>query len=85
MTCQEGSALLRTYEAAVLDRNVARDILLVSSVRKFPPQDPPFDDLMFVAKQKYSDAFVAWVTHKESCPVCKALLESSEQTEFASV
>jgi hypothetical protein len=50
MLCDVGTELIRQYEVATKDRNVARDILLTSSTRHFKVQDHPFEDLMFVAR-----------------------------------
>jgi hypothetical protein len=40
---------------------------------------------MFVAKQKYSQAFVAWVTHRASCAECRAVYGRDDLVQFASV
>jgi hypothetical protein len=85
MLCDVGSELIRLYEVATKDREIARDILLTSSVRRFKVQDAPFEDLMFVAKQRYSQAFVAWVTHRASCAECRAVYGRDDLVQFASV
>ena len=83
--CVGGSKLKRQYKTAADDREMARDILLTSSVRHHKVHDLPFDDLMFVAKQRYSEALVAWVTHRETCAECHALYGQDDQVQFASV
>jgi hypothetical protein len=85
MLCVVGSELIRQYEVASKDREVAKDILLTSSARQFKVQDAPFEELMFVAKRKYSQAFVAWVTHRGSCADCRAVYGRDDQVQFASV
>jgi len=85
MTCTLGNELIRRYEVAAKDRDVARDILLTSSARRHKVQEPPFEGLMFVAKQKYSQAFVAWVTHRGSCAECQIVHGTDDQLQFASV
>ena len=85
MLCAQGTELIRQYEIATKDREVARDILLTSSTRRYKVQDPPFEDMMFVAKQRYSRAFVAWVTHRASCADCRAVYGRDDQVQFASV
>lgn len=85
MLCSDGSKLMNRYAVATEDRRTARDIMLVSATRKFKVEDPPFQDLMLVANQKYSDAFVAWVAHRASCPECLAVCGADDQVLFASV
>jgi len=85
MLCALGTELIRQYEVATKDRDVARDIMLISSARQYKVQDPPFEDLMLVAKQRYSQAFVAWVIHRGSCEECRAIYGRDDQVEFASV
>ncbi|MDQ2844292.1 MAG: hypothetical protein M3Y72_25270 [Acidobacteriota bacterium] len=85
MLCDVGTELIRQYEVATKDRETARDILLTSSVRQFKVQDAPFEDLMLVAKQNYSQAFIAWVTHRASCAECSAVYGKDDQVQFASV
>jgi hypothetical protein len=85
MLCDVGTELIRQYEVATKDRSVARDILLTSSTRHFKVQDHPFEDLMFVANRKYSQAFVTWVTHRGSCAACRAVYGRDDQVQFASV
>lgn len=85
MPCDVGTELNRQYEVAIRDRSVARDILLTSSTRLFKVQDHPFEDLMFVANRKYSQAFVTWATHRGSCAECRAVYGRDDQMQFASV
>ena len=85
MPCLEGAELFRRYKTAINDRELARDILLTSSARRYKVDDPPFEDLMFLAKQRYSDAFVAWVTHRGSCTECEAAHGKDDLAQFASV
>jgi hypothetical protein len=85
MLCTLGTELIRQYETAVKDRDVARDILLTSSARHYKVREPPFEDLMFVAKQRYSQAFVAWVTHRGSCAECQIVYGTDDQLQFVSV
>jgi hypothetical protein len=85
MLCTEGTLLFRQFETAATDREVARDILLMSSLRKYKVKNTPFEDLMLVAKQIYSDSFVAWVTHRSQCAECKTGFGIDDQAQFASV
>lgn len=85
MLCALGTDLILEYRTAARDRETAKDILLVSSVRRYKVSDQPFEDLMFVAKQRYSRAFVAWVTHRAGCAECRAVYGRDDQVEFASV
>lgn len=85
MLCAEGTLPFRQFETAATDREVARDILLTSSVRKYKVKEPPFEDLMLIAKQIYSQSFVAWVTHRSQCADCKTGFGIDDKTQFASV
>lgn len=85
MLCTAGVELILRYEIATKDRNDARDIMLISSVRTYKVQDAPFQDLMFVANQKYSQAFVGWVSHRAGCANCRSVYGSDDQLQFASV
>lgn len=85
MLCALGTDLILEYQTASRDRDTAKDILLVSSVRTFQVSEQPFEELMFIAKQRYSSAFVAWVTHRASCVDCRAVYGRDDQVEFASV
>jgi hypothetical protein len=85
MLCTEGTSLFRVFAGAAQDREVARDILRTSSVRTYKVENPPFEDLMLIAKQNYSHSFVAWVTHRSACAECSAGSGIDDRTQFASV
>jgi hypothetical protein len=85
MLCALGTDLLLEYQTAARDRDTAKDILLVSSVRRFQVAEQPFEELMFIVKQRYSRAFVDWVTHRQGCVHCRAVYGRDDQIEFASV
>ena len=85
MQCTLGPALFECYEIARENRNTASDILLRSSARRYAVQDAPFQDLMLIAKQKYSDALVAWVSHRAFCTECHGVYGGDDVAQFASV
>ena len=80
MLCATGVQLSREYRQATKDRADARDALLLSSALK-----EPCEDSLFLAKRKYNQAFVAWVSHRALCLHCRERNAGDERLQFGSV
>jgi hypothetical protein len=77
--CAAGPGLIREFQAATEIRAAARDRVLLSSTTR----DECEDDLR-LAKKKYSDTLVAWVTHRGFCVECRVTSADKDLMEFAS-
>jgi hypothetical protein len=77
--CVAGSGLIREFQEATETRAAVRDCLLLSSTTK-----DECEDLLRLAKKKYTDALVAWVTHRAFCIECRATSADKDLIEFAS-
>jgi hypothetical protein len=77
--CAEGSALIRGFQAATEIRAAARDCLLLSSTTR-----DECEDRLRLAKKKYNDTLVAWVTHRAFCVRCRVTSADKDLIEFAS-
>ena len=80
MVCSAGADLIRQYRDATQARADARDNLLL-----FPATKDQCEERLFLAKRRYSQAFVAWVTHRAFCLNCRAAYSRDDQLQFASV
>jgi hypothetical protein len=80
MFCLAGGALLHQFETAVEDRAEARDCVLRSDENR-----DQCEECLYSAKQRYADAFVAWVIHRSSCVGCRAESLGHDVEQFASV
>ena len=77
--CAEGSALIGEFQAATELRAAARDCLLLS-----PTTRDECEERLRLAKKKYTDALVAWVTHRAFCVDCRMTSADRDLMEFAS-
>ena len=80
MLCAHGTNLLHVFEHAVIERAEARDRLLVAS-----GSPDVIEELLFDAKLKYSQAFVAWIAHRGICMECRTTSVKDDLAQFASV
>ncbi len=79
MFCFAGTALIHEFEAAAEKRAEARDDVLRSHENR-----AECEEYLYLVKQRYSEAFVAWVTHRSFCVDCRAL-SPHDLAQFASV
>jgi hypothetical protein len=77
--CATGSALIREFQVATEIRAAARDCLLLSSTTRHECEDQ-----LRLAKKKYTDTLVAWVTHRAFCVKCRVTSADKDLMEFAS-
>jgi hypothetical protein len=77
--CAAGSALIGEFQAATEIRAAARDCLLLSSTTR-----DECEDHLRLAKKRYTDTLVAWVTHRAFCVECRATSVDKDLMEFAS-
>ena len=80
MLCTTGVTLIRDYQEAARERAGVRDALLL-----VPHPDSESEDRLFSSKQRYSKAFVAWVTHRALCVSCRSVYGRNDQVQFASL
>jgi hypothetical protein len=77
--CTAGSALIREFQVATEIRAAARDCLLLSSTTR-----DECEDVLHLAKKRYNDTIVAWVTHRAFCIACRVTSADKDLMEFAS-
>ena len=77
--CAEGSALIREFQAATEIRATSRDCLLLASANR-----EACEDRLRLAKRKYSNTLVAWITHRAFCVECRVPSADQDLMEFAS-
>jgi hypothetical protein len=77
--CAAGFALIQEFQVATEIRAATRDSVLLASTWR----DECEDDLS-LAKKNYSNALVAWVTHRAFCVDCRATSGDRDIMEFAS-
>jgi hypothetical protein len=77
--CPLGSAIFREFQVATEIRAASRDGLLLSSTTR-----NECEEHLRLAKRKYNDALVAWVTHRAFCVECRATSADKDLMEFAS-
>ena len=80
MFCLAGEALLHQFETAIESRAQARDDVLRANESR-----DQCEECLYLAKQKYADAFIAWVTHRSCCVACRAMSLPHDAAQFASV
>lgn len=80
MLCRDGGLLLSSYRRASTHRSEMRDAMLLATERGAAKEE-----LLFLAKQSYSEAFVAWVTHRGFCLDCRSQSIQEDRSQFASV
>ena len=80
MFCPAGTELFREFENATENRADARDDVLRSQENRGECEEG-----LFAAKQRYGEAFVAWVAHRACCVGCRALSLPHDLEQFASV
>ena len=77
MLCSDGLRSLRAYQDATHRRADARDNLLLSS--EFREE---CEELLFVANENYSEAFVSWVKHRGLCIQCRFTSLKDDLSQF---
>jgi hypothetical protein len=80
MFCMAGGALLYQFETAAQQREEAKDDLL-----RAHENHSDHEERLYAVKEKYGDAFVAWVTHRSLCVDCRATSFSQDHDQFASL
>jgi hypothetical protein len=80
MFCLAGATLIREFETAIEKRADARDDVLRSHENR-----AECEECLYLAKQRYGDTFVAWVTHRSYCIDCRAMSLPRDLAQFASV
>jgi hypothetical protein len=78
--CAAGSVLIRDFQVATEIRAASRDSLLLSStnLRK------ECEENLRIAKRKYNDTLVVWITHRAFCVECRIISADKDLIEFAS-
>jgi hypothetical protein len=77
--CAVGSVLIREFQEATKIRAASRDCLLLASTSR-----DECEDHLRMAKRKYNDTLVAWVTHRAFCVACRETSADKDLMEFAS-
>ena len=81
MLCPRGETLLAAYRQAALSRSAARDTaLLAGNKRTFSDTDD-----LSTSRQRYSDTFIAWVTHRGDCLLCRSQPIQQDREQFRSM
>lgn len=80
MFCVAGGALLHQFETVTQQRAEAKDDLLRTHANHNHREER-----LYAVKEKYRDAFVAWVTHRSLCVDCRATSFSHDHEQFASL
>ena len=78
--CAAGSALIREFRVATEMRAGSRDFLLLSSTTT----RDECEEHLRMAKRKYHDTLVAWITHRAFCVACRVTSADMDLMEFAS-
>jgi hypothetical protein len=78
--CAAGLGLIREFQVATEIRAASRDSLLLSSTTL---RNECEEDLR-LAKRKYNDTLVAWITHRAFCVACRITCADKDLIEFAS-
>lgn len=79
--CTKGIWLLLEYQGAERERGAARQRLLLRGV------EPKLvgGKILSREERRYSQAFVAWVTHRGFCIGCRANIAREDPTQVAPV
>jgi hypothetical protein len=80
MFCVAGAALLHQFEDAAERRAKARDEVLQAH-----EECDLCEESLYLAKQRYGEAFVAWVNHRSCCVSCRAASVPHDVAQFASL
>lgn len=80
MLCRKGLEVFLEYKGAARRRGEARDRILLGKEPK-----SVCEKLLFEEECGYSQAFVAWVTHRGFCIDCRASSVREDRSQFASV